>query len=470
MPRAKHRSQAHRLVVAVLSGLFGRAVILLAPLVVMAPLLDLLGPSLFGVWLMAVSLYAMLSFLEFGILSSALTLMSKANGRDDPLALRRILGQAYALLGAISLILIALVASGAGLALALTTIKADQIIVVAIVLSSLFLSFPGLLLIRFLEARQAFVQSQLALVAGKLVALVTCLIAIQMGTGPITSIALYSLSSPVILLLLALIYFLARPQLMPTFPALDRKNTRTLTDLGGAFSVAIVLSVIGMNADNVVFALRFGAESVVDYGVPAKLGAILVLVVGTIVAPLWSLYGDALARRNWRWLQTTTLRMSMAGAGAVLCLGLAMTIFADPIMKAWMGRSFADQQWVLIGWTLTAAVIAATAPCIMLLNAAGLVRPQILPLVAFVTISIGAKFLLPSAQTLWLGPMITAFTYAVFVTTPMIVLAKRQFPATSGKGNLPSQSESFNPELSRQMNTGNDCDGSESSSSKAQAH
>ena len=418
-------SRARRLIVAVFSGILGRAVVLVAPVVVMGPMLTHLGPSLFGMWLTALAVTAMASFLDFGIGNATLTRLADAFGRDDPAAVRRVLGEAYFLLGGISFVLLALVGLGVVLAphVMPEAVASGQVALLAIVLVALFLSFPTLMIWRLLQAQHAFVQSQLAQIAGPLLALVACLVAIRAGAHPIAVVAFYALANTLVQLVWTVVYFLRNPSHRPQFVGLDRQSMRSMLALGGAFFVLSIFSLSGMNADNVIIAARAGAAVVAEYGVPAKLGSILMMIVGTVFMPLWPLFGDALARQDRAWLLTTTRRMSIGGAACVLAIGLGLTAFADPILSAWMGRGFADQKLILLGWTVATTVIAFTAPYNMVLNAAGLARPQILPWAAFVVVSIGAKAMLLTPETAWWAPWITAVIYAVAVSPWMIMMA-----------------------------------------------
>lgn len=419
--------RARRLIVAVVSGVLGRGVGLIAPLLIMGPMLTHLGPDLFGMWLTALAVTAMASFLDFGIGNATLTRLAEAFGRDDPAAVRRILGEAYTLLGGISVGLLAVVAVGVVLAPLLMpeAVASGQVALLAVVLVALFLSFPTLMIWRLLQARHAFVQSQLAQMAGPLLALLACLGAIRAEAHPIMVVAFYALTNTVVQLLWTLVYFLRNPLHRPQFAQLDRRSMRSMLALGGAFFVLSIFSLSGMNSDNVILAARAGAAVVAEYGVPAKLGSILMMIVGTVFMPLWPLFGDALARRDKAWLLKTTRRMSIGGAVCVCAIGLMLTALADPIMSAWMGRAFADQKLILLGWTAATTVIAFTAPYNMVLNAAGLARPQILPWAAFVLISFAAKALLLTPETAWWAPWITAAVYVVTISPWMIAMGRK---------------------------------------------
>lgn len=419
-------SRTRTMFVAILSGFVGRAITALLPLVVMPAMLGHLGPALFGTWLTAATLSTMAVFLDFGIGNATTTRLSDAFGREDVAAVRRILGEAYAALLAISSGLLLIVTLGHLLVprFVLGAVDRSQVAVVSIVLGALFLSFPGGIIWRIQQARHHFVTAQLTQVTAPLVTLGVSLWAIRAGISPLTVVTVYALTNPVVLMLWTLGYFATHADQRPDFRGLRWSSMRSLTGLGGAFFVLSIFTLIGMNADNVVIAAIAGAEVVAEYGVPAKLGGVLMLIVGTVFMPLWPLFGGALARQDHVWLASTTRRMSLGGAAVVLVVGLTISFFADPLMTTWMHRVFVNQQMILLGWTAAATVIAITAPYNMVLNASGVVHQQILPWVAFVVISVGVKYFYMSAETVWLAPWITFVVYAATVLPVMIVLAK----------------------------------------------
>lgn len=414
------------LFVAVISGLAGRAVALIAPLLVMGPMLDHIGPILFGIWLTAVSLAALASFLDFGIGNAALTRLSEAFGRGDLDGVRSLLGQAYVLLAGLAAGFIVVTIVGTGLiAVVLPGVfeSQAQAAVVAFVLSALFLTFVTGLLVKMLQARQAYVHAQLVQIIGPIAALSATLFAISAGFDPVIVVLLYTLASPLTQAAWSLVYFAARPAQRPTFGKLDRTSIRAWTGIGGAFFVVSILTAVGMNMDNLIIAARAGAEAVTNFGVPARLGSLLMMIVFTIFMPLWTLFGNALAQGDRGWLLHTAMKMSAGGALGVLIVGLTMVILADSIFLLWMGRSFPDQQLVLMGMVASATMIALTSPFNMILNAAGMARQQILPWTAFVAICLVAKAVLVTPETTWWAPWITTAAYAFCVTPRILQLA-----------------------------------------------
>lgn len=440
-------ARTRTLFVAILSGFVGRAITAMLPLVVMPAMLGHLGPVLFGTWLTAATLSTMAVFLDFGIGNATTTRLSESFGREDAAAVRRILGEAYTALLAISSGLLLIVALGHVLVplFGLGAVQSSQVAVVSVVLSALFLSFPGGIIWRLQQARHHFVTAQLTQVTAPLATLGVSLWAIHAGLSPLAVVTVYALTNPMVLMLWTLGHFATHPDQRPDFRGLRWSSMRGLTGLGGAFFVLSIFTLIGMNADNVVIAAIAGAEVVAEYGVPAKLGGILMLIVGTVFMPLWPLFGAALARQDAIWLSTTARRMSLVGAAVVLVIGLAMTVFADPLIHAWMHRSFANQQAVVLGWTAAATVIALTAPYNMVLNASGMAREQILPWIVFVILSISIKYFALTAETVWLSPWITAIAYVLTVLPIMMSTAKKTIMSAQDTKDISSGDQASKP-------------------------
>ena len=416
------------LFVAILSGFVGRAITAFLPLIVMPAMLEHLGPVLFGTWLTAATLSTIATFLDFGIGNAATTRLSDAFGRDDMQSVRSILGEAYIALFVLTGTLLLFVAVGYFSIQRLNPgeFENGQVTVVAVVLSALFLSFPGGIIWRLQQSQHRFIAAQLAQMAPSLVTLCVSLWVIRVGFSPIATITVYALTNPLVLMVWSLVHFSRNATQRPDFQRIRWSSMRSLVELGGAFFVLSIFTLIGMNADNIILAAIAGSEVVAEYGVPARLGAVLMLIVGTVFMPLWPLFGAALAQNDRLWLAKTSRRMSFGGGFLILAFGLTMTAYSDFLFDIWMSRNFEDQKRILIGWTASATIIALTAPYNMILNASGMASKQLPPWIVFVSISVALKYFLLTGQTAWIAPWITTGVYAVTVLPVVAVLAMQR--------------------------------------------
>jgi len=418
---------ARALIRGIVSGFLGRGVSLVTPLLVMGPMLSYVGDILFGTWLTAVSIAAMATFLGFGINNALLTRLSEAFGTYDLQRARRLLGQGYVLSCSISfglILLMFLVILIATNAFDWHSEAVSHFEIIGIVFTALLLSFPSQILDRLLQAQKKFVQAQILQATGSVVALILSVLGIAFDVGPIAVFAIYSLAPVCVQILWSGLYFSFNCRIRPMFKENQGESWSSMFRLGGEFFIVSILLTISMNIDNAIIAFKFGVDAVTEFGVPARLGSLLMMFVLMFFSPLWPIFGDALARKDKAWIITVANRLSIMVGLIVLALGFGIVVFADQIMSLWMNRNFDDQQYVLMGMTSLAFIVGITSPHNMLLNAAGKARQQILPWALFLRSSVAAKFFFLTPETVWWTPWITSVCYAVLIS-PIIMRHSR---------------------------------------------
>ena len=418
---------ASALLQAITSSLVSRAVMLLAPLLIMPAMLDDLGPSLFGVWVTGTSIIALAAFMDFGIGHSLLTRLCTYHGRAEREPARRSIGAAYRILGLISLPGFGLLLIGWGLvqlwpdgAAALAAGNGSLIVVMLL----LFLvGLPLTIVYRVLYANQQMFLYNLLQIASALCSVIFTVAAIRIDLPPLAVVAVFG-AVPIVFMLGTTLWYFTR------FPAYRPRGSDFLYGFAGTdlFRLGLghlglgILTAVGMNIDILLILYTLGSEAVTAYALPSRIGSLLLAVVATAFMPLWSFNGAAMARQEYAWVRRNTLRMSLIGGLAIAALGVVLTLGIDLIMQLWVGRAFADQGLVLAAMTVATTVIAVTSPYNMVLNAAGQVRVQILGWSAFVVLSVIGKLLVLPVYGAWSMSVVTAVVYAACVA-PAIILS-----------------------------------------------
>ena len=346
MARSRH------LIHAIIGSVGGRAATLLAPFLVMPVMLTHLGPRDFGVWMTAIAVTNIAQFADLGIGNGLLTRLSAAFARDDRHAVRANIASGYAVLCAVALPLMI-----AGLAL-MTALGPAVSPIYGATLAAFAVSIPASVIQRVLYAAQQVVRANLWQIAAAALSVGTAFAAIAANWSPAAVVLAYALMSPAMMVVAAVVTFAQRPEIAPRIAAINRSTVRSLMGLGSRFLVLAILTATAMSADNIIIALQLGEAAVTDYAVPARLGSLLTLVVGTMMMPLWSTYGDAMARGEPGWVWANARRMALIGFGAVLVVGTCLTLFIDPILTLWMGLNFTDAAWIIGGLTVFSAVTA----------------------------------------------------------------------------------------------------------------
>lgn len=417
-------ARSRRILAGIAGGLVGRAISLAAPFLVMPVLLAHLGQAGFGVWMTALSISSMTMFVDLGIGNGLLTKLSIAYGKGDNQEMRKLISSAYASLTLIALVLVAVLF--VALVIAKTTLTPSErlgdpaaVPIIVVCMTAFIAGIPASIIQKVFYSHQMVWLGNVWQVVAAAVSVVACLVAVNLALGAWQAIAAYS-APPVILMVIAAVHFFrGRPEISPSFSSVDPERIRTLLGIGSRFLVLGAIASISLNADNVIIAQGLGAAAVTEYAVPAKLASVLGLLVTTLFLPLWPANGEAIARGDYEWVRVSTIRMSLLGGLVVAIAGLCLVLFSKQIMILWMGRSFSDQQAVLLLLCATFCVMAFASPFQMLLNSAGRVKAQIYPWAAFMALTIPAKFLLVDQDRLWLIPMISCIGFAGIVLPSM---------------------------------------------------
>lgn len=417
-------ARSRRILTGIAGGLVGRAVSLVAPFIVMPVLLKHLGHADFGVWMTALSITSMTMFVDLGIGNGLLTKLSSAYGRGDNEDMCGLISSAYASLTLIALLLlvllcVVLVAAKTGFPAVEGLGGSTGAPIVAVCLATFIAGIPASIIQKVFYSHQMVWLGNVWQVVAAAVSVAACLAAVKLGWGAWQAIAAYSVPPVFLMLVAAAVFFRRRPQIAPSASSVDSAKIRMLLVIGSRFLILGIVTSVALNADNVVIAQKLGSVAVTEYAVPAKLASVLGLMVTTLFLPLWPANGEAIARGDYGWVRVSTLRMSILGGLAVAAAGLCLVLLGEPIMMLWMGRTFTDQQPVLLFLSVMFCLMAFASPFQMLLNSTGRLKAQIYPWVVFMVVTIVAKFLLLNQDSLWLVPMISCVGFSVIVLPSM---------------------------------------------------
>ena len=426
----RHRAIA----LTALASAAARAISIITTLATVPLTLHYLGPERYGMWMALSAFSVLLSFADFGIGNSVLTAVSHSAGRRDPDELKRQISSAYAAMGGIATILLALLAAAYpfvawdrlfNVAGARATAEAGP--AAAMFLAILALTTPlGLVLRVQLGLQQGF-RASLWQGAASLAALVALVLAIRLQAS-LPWLVLALAGAPVLVSLINTLDFFGRrhPELRPRFDRFDFAMVRRLSGEGALFLVLQICAALLFQTNALIVAQVLGAEAVAAYAVPERMFAVVATVLALVFTPLWPAYGDAAARGDYRWARRTLHRSLVLGVGGAAALSGLLVAAGPQLIVWWVGEGLVVPFAMLAGMGLWRVIEGAGNAGAMFLNGVNRLKIQVLAALACLIVSIPLRLWWTQAFGLPGIIWATVASYALVALPVMAVAVRRE--------------------------------------------
>ena len=391
-----------------------------------------LGPEQFGAWATLVSLVTFAGFLDFGFSNGTMNLIAAANGRQSQDEVATILQESRRTLVCVALCLTPIAALAALLVpwnhmLGMHGAAMDGRIAAATVLFSVVFAVPLNLANRVQlglgRGERAFrwqAAGQLAALAG----VVTCAIA----NASLSVLTAISVATP-LLASLANTYRLSRdPDLVVTTQASPQERSvigRKIRHEGFMFFVLQLAAALAFSADLPLISIFRGAAEAGTYAIVQRLFSVIPLALSLIWAPLWPIYRQALAVGDRAWV-VGTLRRSLLLAVVFAAAGSTILVFGfGSIVGLWVHHPIVIPGIMLAGFACWCIMEASGTAIATFLNAASVMRYQLITSCVFATLCVGGKVWVVAHLGINWMPWVTVTTYCVASVFPLLWFRKR---------------------------------------------
>jgi O-antigen/teichoic acid export membrane protein len=406
---------------SILVNILSRGLAFLTVLVSARIALPDLGPDRFGIWMTISSLLLMVTFLDFGVGNALVAPIAEALAEDRPDEARRIASRGMVLTALIGLAMGVVVVTicsvvpleglfpGVSLA-TLTEARTGLIVFGALIGLTPTLGGIG----RILAGMQRAYISHLANTVGSIATIV--LMVVLGGRG--LSIAGYVLMTFGIVQIAALAtgILLWREGWLSAIYVRGASWSvyREMLATGGLFLGIQATMVIAIGLDQTIISAMLGPAAVAGYAIAQRLFMLVSQPLYILNAPLWAAYADALHRGD-RDDVRRTLRRSISGTIGIACLGGALLILAGPYAwQAVTGRVVPYSAALMFGFALWSVVESVSNAWGMYLNAANLLREQLVTMTVVALLCVSAKLVVLSSG--WVsGVVIVGALAYVFV-------------------------------------------------------
>ena len=231
---------------------------------------------------------------------------------------------------------------------------------------------------------------------------------------------------PLIISILNMIvyYGIQRPELRFSLKEATKKTVKELLKIGIAFCLLSILTTVGMSMDTFIVAKTCSLADAGSFSIIYKISIIISAVLGIFAQPLWGANGEAIARGDFEWVKLNTKRMSIIMTAITLIGTLLVMCLAKPVFSLWLGPDFEFSMICLLWLCLLQVAQAYISPYFMILNAQGLVKPQILMFIIYTPIAFLLKFYLAGVFGISAIPAVGTILY-VFIVIYTLHVSKK---------------------------------------------
>lgn len=379
-------SRNFRAIVTGGTGAIARIVQIGTSLITIPIVIRYLGNERFGLWMTISSILAMAGFADFGIGNGVLNTVAKAFGQNDMNGVRRAVSSGFAVLVAISIVLLSAVYATFRFVpwadvFRVTSLQARAEAGPAlIVFATCFaLNIPLDIVQRVQLGLQQGFRSSLWQLFGSALALVGVVGGVWLHLGLPALVAALA-SAPVLATALNAVHFFGfvRPDLRPCIGLATRKMIAEIARLGGLFFVLQLAVAVCFSSDNLVLTRILGPLAVTQYSVPSKLFSLAAMATSFFIAPLWPAYTEALEKRDHLWIRQTLSRSLMVVSGLSITLSGCLVAFGNSIMRISVGNGIHASPLLLAGLGIWGVLMPVSSTIAMFLNGLSVVRFQVI--------------------------------------------------------------------------------------------
>lgn len=162
---------------------------------------------------------------------------------------------------------------------------------------------------------------------------------------------------------------------------------------GFQFFLLQLSAVLAFSTDLPMITAVLGPDQATPFAIVQRLFSIIPMGLALLWVPLWPLHRNALAAGDSAWAIRTFRHSLLAAMIMASMLATALVIGFEPLSQLWIGHAVPASLLLLCGFALWCVLDAAGSATATFLNAAGILRPQLVIALMFVALSLPLKYL-----------------------------------------------------------------------------
>ena len=369
-----------------------------ASLASMPLMLKQLGPALLGAWLVLLSVFQWVTFFDLGVASGARNEIARALANGDIALARRALVTGWCYTVFITLALTGVLALGLATTPILPWLRGnafggiDATSAVWVVSIGACVSF-ALSYIQpvFAAFQRASAVSMFSfLVSALFLGLLVLLPASREG-GMVHVGLLYLTSMLIAHLVLIVQFFLQHPQARVRLSEIDHGLRSRIVGFGMRLFAIQIAAMVIFTLSRLLVSIFFGAAQVVVYDGGFRIFSVVTMVHTLVMSTLWSTFTQAYEQGDWAWMRKTIARLQWLMVPVILgCAALAA--LAPWLIEHWLGRQLVGGSGLYVWFAVITALSCWSNIFAYFVNGIGDVSVQFYSAIAAAVINVPASY------------------------------------------------------------------------------
>lgn len=424
-PEGRSQERYRRIVISSVSSLFAKAVSTATYLISVPLTLEYLGRERFGLWAALSSLIGFLALTDLGVGNALVNAVTRAMGRDDRAMAQKDVSSAFAVLvlqGFLLILSFSILQNYVDwptlFNMHSNTAKAEVGKAIAVLVAIAALQLPLAAAQRVHEGSQEGYVNNLWQAGASCAGLGGLFLVVHLRLG-LPWLVVAVAGAPVLAAFMSSIvhFWLLKPWLRPRIRYFELGESGELVRTGFIFSVLAFFTFLGINSDSLVISRMLDASAVTEYAVVQRLSLVAYLF-WAIVIPLWPAYGEAMSRKEFKWMQKTFERSLMVSLTGGLAVGTGLAIWGPEIIRVWIGPDLHVAPSLIYGFSTYIIISGVIGSISVVLNSGPTLRRQVWIVAIAAVTALVLKITLCTqygvAGVIWA----TVIAYALFYVIP----------------------------------------------------
>jgi len=154
----------------------------------------------------------------------------------------------------------------------------------------------------------------------------------------ISLIIIFGLGNCIVSIIATTVFFKLQKKIDFSFYNFNFKEGKQLFGLGIKFFIINICLLVILSTDNIIISKLLGPSFVTDYFTVQKAFQFLIVVFTVVLTSSWSLYSDAIIKKDFNWIEENFKKMNVYFLG-ILFFGFLVFYFIEDILDIWIGEN-----------------------------------------------------------------------------------------------------------------------------------